>query len=348
MKWNSLSEMIEDLKLEADPSDEASVKAEVRHKISIIHPDKNNGQFASESAKERYVELTEALKFLESRNKQSQAIVSVDTSAIVQAISRTLVPTKEEILNRKQDECRTAYKLAVKSRYFFPRLKSGFFAGLCGLLLTFAEQLKVHPFFSQLLTVGYSFSPYFYRCLDEERQLQLSRGVNLNQNLDALNQAYSAALNKYAAARLSWLLPVLFILFIYSGVIFLFTWVNERKEEITSEWLLSEDGLRYILRQVLQRKSGLPEKANTIRFTKRDLASEIREMYKRKRRIRLPFQSYGEIASSFVEKTAKLHLDELSSRGIIRKIEKPKLDITYEVVEEIANELKEESIEAKA
>ena len=138
------------LKLEATSSDESAVKSELRQKIALIHPDKNNGRFASENDRLRFEELTKALDFLENRNKQTQAITLKDTpSAILQHINGALIPTTEEVLERKKDDCRSAYKRAAKSRYFFPRLKSGFFAGLCGLLLTFAEQLKTHPFFNQ-------------------------------------------------------------------------------------------------------------------------------------------------------------------------------------------------------
>jgi hypothetical protein len=148
MRWTSTSEMIKDLNLQLDSSDEIAIKSEIRKELSQIHPDKNNGQFNSDSDKERFNKLTLALDFLEEEKKESQALISTNQpTAIVQAITNSLAPTTEERLNRKRDECRSIHKAAVKSRYFFPRLGSGVFAAFCGLLITFAEQLKTQSTF---------------------------------------------------------------------------------------------------------------------------------------------------------------------------------------------------------
>lgn len=345
MRWSSIDELIKDLELEIDSSDEASVKSEIRKQLSIIHPDKNNGRFSSDSAKERFNKLTEALKFLSKRKKESQALISIDPpSAIIKAITTALAPTKEERLNRERDECRNIRKSAIRSRYFFPRLRSGFFAGLCGLLVTFGEQLKTHPLFSQFLTLKCEYS----------RAYRLARNESLDSIADRLNtsdpvrESFNIALKACTEERLKILLPILTILFIYFGVLFLLTWVNERRDEAKGEWLLSEEGLRSILRQVLRKKSGPLQGTGNVFFTNRDFESEIQGLYKSKKKYKLPFRHYEEISSSFAEKTAKIHLEELASRSIIKRIEGSKFDVTYEIEREIADELEQESTEAKA
>src|SRR4051812_9688786 len=108
MQWTSISELVKDLNLESDSSDESSIKSEIRKRLSLIHPDKNNGQFISDGVKEQFYVLTQALDFLEVKEKESQSLIAItQSSALIQAITNALVPTKEERLNQERNDCRS-------------------------------------------------------------------------------------------------------------------------------------------------------------------------------------------------------------------------------------------------
>ncbi len=314
MKWISIEEMVKELNLDIDLSDKTDIKSEIRKQLSLIHPDKNNGQFSSDSAKERFNKLTLALEYLEEQKSESQSLILRNQFlAIIHAINDAFSPFKEEALGRARAECHNAYKLARKKKYILPRLSSGIFAACCGFIITFAEQLKTHPFLT------YS---RLERCSAAEFYLRESVKPESYETLQKASEIC-------ADARMKSILPILLFLFFLSSLFFLLTWVSERVDNARSEWLLSEEGLRTILRQVLLKKCDDQEIEDKIKFTKRDLESEIIRYYTFKTKVR----------SSLAEKTAKLYIEELSNRDIIKRVKSTSLDAIYTVKKAILNDL---------
>src|SRR5687768_402523 len=104
MSWNSIRELVEDLNLEVNPSNETAVKTEVRKQLFLIHPDRNNGQFSSDSTKERFSKLTKALEYLEEQKRESLELVTRNQlSALVQAFNDALTPFREERLEQTRN-----------------------------------------------------------------------------------------------------------------------------------------------------------------------------------------------------------------------------------------------------
>jgi hypothetical protein len=126
-------------------------------------------------------------------------------------------------------------------------------------------------------------------------------------------------------------------LFFCSGLFFLLTWVLERRDAARSEWLLSEEGRRVILRKMLEKHFLMGE---PIRFTLREFISEIREFGMSKNRI--PFLSPTILSRSLAETMAKIHIEELESRGAIKRDNTSKLDVVYEIQQDTLNELRKE------
>lgn len=322
--------MVQDLGLQVDPSDENAIKAEIRKQLSALHPDRNNGQFSSENSRERFDKLTKALDYLEQWKKDSQALIPVNqVYALVQSINDALAPSAKTKLDSIKNECVANHKRETKARYRLPRFSSGVFAGLCGIIITFAGQLKEHPLFSQLLKFGFSGSRQYYEF--EERMSE-------NRPNEIPSELFKNALDSYVNQRLNFYLYILLILFICSGILFILTWMFERKAEARGEWLLSEDGLRYIFERVLQKNSINRKVQDQIQFTKRDLVSEITKKYKRRRR--LPFQNEYKISPSLADKIATFYIEQLEYQNIAKKTASPRLDPIYETRIEVLDDLR--------
>lgn len=342
MKFQSINQIKEEFNIKGENISE--IRKQLLEILKQIHPDNNNGKFKSESDQGRFTLLTEALEFLKNEN-YSEALVSTDKNTDILNFTKNelTLAEKEERINQKKEECRNVNREYQKSRYFLPRLGSGFFSGFCALLIAFAEQLKTHPLFSQILGWGklgrFGFYRDEYRVKDHSYESYVELMMNNTpERAEFLNQ-YKQYSDSLVASRLDLLLLILLILFIYSGLLFILTWIRERKDQAKSEWLLSEEGLRYIFQQLATQKITGQEQGKYIQFTKRDLETEIKKFYERQSRWRLPFQAKSKISPSFTEKTAKLYIEEMTNRNLLKIVQAPKFDITYEVKREIIDDL---------
>jgi hypothetical protein len=109
MSWLSLKEMVEELGFKADLNDVDSLKSEIRKQLSILHPDKNNGEFSSPDAKERFNKLTQALDFIDKHRDETQALVPINqVTAIVKAVGEAIAPSREDRVAKTTNEFRAA------------------------------------------------------------------------------------------------------------------------------------------------------------------------------------------------------------------------------------------------
>lgn len=117
-------------------------------------------------------------------------------------------------------------------------------------------------------------------------------------------------------------------MFIIAGIFFISTWMLEWIENSKVEQLMSGKMKNKIfgnmLSEILRYSNQDIEKNVPIRFTLTDLSHQI----ERKR-----------ISQNQSEKIAKLHLQELSERGVIKEAEIQSIDPTYEINSNLAKEV---------
>jgi len=295
MAWLSIREIVEELGLRTAVNDTDGLKSELRKEVSRLHPDKNNGEFSSTAAKERFNQLTQALEFLDRQSEESQALVPISqVTAIVKAVIEAISPSRDDRVSKSTNEYRAARRSEVASTYKLSRLSSGVFAAICGAILAFSGSLRDNAIFYPLV-----------------RRTE--------------NQLFVLSL------------------FLCSGLFFFLTWILERRDEARSEWLLSEDGRRFLLKKLLEHHLLMGE---PIKFTLRELISEIREFGMSRNRI--PFLSPTVISRSLAESMAKIHIEELESRGAIKRDNSSKLDVVYQVQHETLDEFRKEMSQDKA
>ncbi len=147
MDWNSIDDIIKELKLNSSSDDFKGLKRELRAIMVKLHPDKTGGSFTSKNNEQRYIKASSALEYISGHSKDSQALVPVTAlPAIIKAIHKAqLAPVQ---ISQLRTEAREENRINVRSRITLPRIGSGVFASICVGLFTFSSSLEGHPILS--------------------------------------------------------------------------------------------------------------------------------------------------------------------------------------------------------
>jgi hypothetical protein len=134
---------------------------------------------------------------------------------------------------------------------------------------------------------------------------------------------------------------ILLVALVYAAMLFVVTWLIEQREAERSEWLATEEGRRFLLADVLngaeaRNHAGLENRV-VLRFTLADMVHAIRGQ--RQRSVFIPF-TRAPLSSAAAATLAKVHLDDLVSRGLIERLPGKKLDVTYEMDSELMHEVR--------
>ena len=281
--WLSVADLVRSLGLNASSDDRKSIRDEIRRRISAIHPDHNGGAFATPEARSQYEDLVAALAFLDTPLTTALIPVS-EVPALIAAIRQAFVPAGP--VDASADQARAEYREIARAdasqRVLLPRIGSGAFAALCTFVLTVGDTFR-----NDALLGG----------LTESRSL-------------------------------------LFNLLLCSVVAFLATWWVEQQERNHAEWLATEMGRRHVLKTLFNRLSrrhdGLQDEKPT-EFSFSDLVETIAAPKKpepmnasthRLIRLKRRLSAMGNPRLSIVaaEKLAKPLLDDLVSRGVVRRL----------------------------
>jgi hypothetical protein len=118
-----------------------------------------------------------------------------------------------------------------------------------------------------------------------------------------------------------------------SLMLFLATWFRERMEEAFVDSLLTDSGLRGSFKRFLQDRAD-DSKAITIC----DYAEFLQDASQSSSLA--PYPLARSLRSSVCEKIARLHLLTLESRGAVKQLETPSVDLEYEVNERVLDNMR--------
>jgi hypothetical protein len=149
MEFNTLDEIIKHFNIEFTEGDD--VKKELKNLIKKIHPDKNDGEFKSETDKTKYNEIIEALGFLELNNVTSIATKN-DVAALTKVLNEIVLSKKadisEEKIERKVSTLSNFIQESIKNFHNHnstPKITSIVIATLITALWAFPNVVKDHP-----------------------------------------------------------------------------------------------------------------------------------------------------------------------------------------------------------
>lgn len=148
--WKSVEDVAKEFGVKLDLAGDEGVRSELRRIMATLHPDKHGGEFASDSDKEKYLRAQKAVEFLDAA-KDSLAMIPVSQlPAIVTAVAQALS------FQTQNPQVARATVLAearsyISSRFILPKIGSGLFAGLIGLLVAFSDRFAEHPIIGPFL-----------------------------------------------------------------------------------------------------------------------------------------------------------------------------------------------------
>lgn len=121
--------------------------------------------------------------------------------------------------------------------------------------------------------------------------------------------------------------------FLLSGFFFLGTWWIEQHQLSRAEWLASDSGLRAILDHLTEDRS-VAEHGS---FSMLELSDTISRLGSR---FIFPFPVRSSLGGQTAEKLAKLHVEELEKRGMVKKTGGKLFSVTYAMEPELLEELR--------
>ena len=143
--WKSVEDVAKEFGVTLDQAGDDGVRSELRRIMATLHPDKHGGNFASDSDKEKYLRAQKAVEFLDA-TKDSLAMISVSQlPAIVTAVAQALSSQTQSDPQVARAAVLAEARSYISSRFILPKIGSGLFAGLIGLLVAFSDRFAEHP-----------------------------------------------------------------------------------------------------------------------------------------------------------------------------------------------------------
>jgi hypothetical protein len=158
-EWQSIEELVRDLRLSADPKQSDAVAKEIRRNLSLLHPDKNGGAFVTDADRDTYDRLNRALEFVREGGGGEENAVTIkkddlpDLLKLFREIAKR-PPTVDPAALR--NSCRADVRSETKARYSIRLKASGVFAAVTGALMTFSGVLKDNPVFGPVFQTTFA------------------------------------------------------------------------------------------------------------------------------------------------------------------------------------------------
>jgi hypothetical protein len=153
MEYTNLKQIKQDFSITEDSP--AEIRKEVIKRMSLMHPDKNNGKFKSEKEEQEYLRLGSAATFLDEQMRNQEALIPVDkVTELIKSVS-TLA-----IKNRESD---SSEKLRIKIDNSIDRLKqqnqtpivtSTIVSGILTIIWAFPSIVSEHPVLNKIISIS--------------------------------------------------------------------------------------------------------------------------------------------------------------------------------------------------
>jgi len=150
--WTSPAEIVTEFGIEQHLSDPDSLRTELRKIVTALHPDKNEGAFASDEDKTKFLKAQSAIDFLEIHSRSAMAMIPVSQlPAIVSAFAQALaVRTPGEIQSLQASFLVDAHT-RISRKFLLPKIGSGVFAAVTGFLVAFPDKFANNPILGPIL-----------------------------------------------------------------------------------------------------------------------------------------------------------------------------------------------------
>jgi hypothetical protein len=148
--WKSVDDLVQDLGLFVSPGDFEAIEKILKQQLHAVHPDTTNGDFKSDSQREQFYRISQALEFIQGQRSGPPALRSADIPAIVEATLLALrqaapqpTHTRLQVMDNVRRELRRLDRL--------PKITSATLFAICTTLFTFIGSVSEHPLLKGLV-----------------------------------------------------------------------------------------------------------------------------------------------------------------------------------------------------
>ncbi len=149
-----INKIIEKYNIKIGTEDTSALCIELKKILVELHPDKNGGEFLNDEKKRKYLEINEALEYLD-KNSEKSLININDITSIVKIVNEIIKPQADAIFEQHKNEIKKNIKLQIKveikTKYLGIRVGSTIFSTITGGLVIFPSVFKENPLISYYL-----------------------------------------------------------------------------------------------------------------------------------------------------------------------------------------------------
>lgn len=150
--WSSAAEIAAEFGFDKHASDTENLRSEIKKLVAALHPDRNGGSFPSESEKNKFLRAKSAMDFLDRHSQSSMTMIPISQlPAVVSAVAQALALSNPSEANTLQTSYLTDARETISRQFILPKISSGVFATITGLLISFPDKFEKHPLLGPLL-----------------------------------------------------------------------------------------------------------------------------------------------------------------------------------------------------
>ena len=144
MKYNSIEQIKADFDLNLDSTDQ--IRSELKSKMKKCHPDKVDSKDWENGLKSEFLNLSDAIEFIDTSKKNASALVPVEQVTELVKIIKDILP-KNEIATQetKFENQLVSYLQERKDIMRFPKISLSVFTGLISFVWLFPQTVADHP-----------------------------------------------------------------------------------------------------------------------------------------------------------------------------------------------------------
>ena len=144
MKYNSLEQVKADFDLNLDSTDQ--IRSELKSKMKKCHPDKVDSKDWENGLKNDFLDLSDAIEFIDTSKKDTSALVPVEQVTELVKIIKDILPKNKIVTQETKFENQLAsYLQERKDIMRFPKISLSVITGLISFVWLFPQTVADHP-----------------------------------------------------------------------------------------------------------------------------------------------------------------------------------------------------------
>ncbi|MBG6129951.1 hypothetical protein IWQ47_001966 [Aquimarina sp. EL_43] len=144
MKYTSIEQIKSDFDLNLDSIDQ--IRNELKSKIKKCHPDKVDSTEWDNGLKNEFLNLTEAIEFIDTSKKENSSLVPVDQVTELVKVIKDILPKNEIITQETKFENQLdSFLQERKDVMRFPKISLSVITGLISFVWLFPQTVADHP-----------------------------------------------------------------------------------------------------------------------------------------------------------------------------------------------------------